>query len=451
MPELADFYRIPPAERDRVLLQAVQDAHAWHFTRNAAYRTTVAGRGVGPAVAPAQLPRLLRVSAITFKSYVEQLGTPFPQDQPRRVVAWLADQLSIRLPQDPALVLRRRYGSFEALLTAIEALYSDLELEIVTSSGTSGVFTMMVRDRTAAETATRAYFTAIAHCWSIGPQHDMVFVMPERTRVAMGRIAAIGTRVLDWGAESAVSYTMPFSADPDTIRIRTGRTFRPGLRGLWERHASHRFMVWAYNALAERRVLRHTLHALERSAARGRPVLLLGGLVQLDAVAQHLLAQGGMELPARSRVATGGGVKQAHPRTPDQIRADLARALRDPSGAPLPVADVYGMAEAHWAAFQCAQGNYHLPPWVYVAALDDDDRLLQGSEVTGFLAFWDPLGGGELYPPFFRTADHVHLVNGNGHFDPARVCACGDDSSYLRPNSIQRLDLIEEAGCGATL
>lgn len=451
MPDLSDFYTIPPAERDRLLLDAIQASHAWHYPRNTAYRNTVAARGVGPNVSPGDLHRLLRVSAITFKSYVEQLGTPFPQDHPRRVVAWLADQLSLKLPQDPALALRPRYASFEALLSAIEALYADLRLEIVTSSGTSGVFTIMVRDRESAETATRAYFTAIAHSWNIGPRHDMVFVMPERTRVAMGRIASIGTRVLDWTSESAVAYTMPFSANPDTIRIRTGRTFRPGLHGLWEQHALQRFMVWAYSALAEKKVVSHTVQALERSAANGHPVLLLGGLVQLDAIGQHLLAHGAMELPAGSRVATGGGVKQAYPRAPNAIRQDLQRALRGPDGAMLPVSDVYGMAEAHWAAFQCPEGNYHLPPWVYVAALDNDDEPLRGPEVVGFLAFWDPLAGGRLYPPFFRTADQVCLVNGNGHFDPARCCPCGDTSPYIKPNSIQRLDLIEEAGCGATL
>jgi hypothetical protein len=267
----------------------------------------------------------------------------------------------------------------------------------------------------------------------------------------MARIAAMGTRVLDWGAESGVAYTMPFAADPDTIRIRTGRTFRPGLRGLLEKHAMHRFMRWAYTALAEAKFVTRTIEALKESVHRGRPAMLLGGLVQLDAVGQRLLAEGGMELPRGSRVATGGGPKEAYHRTPGQIRADLGRALGLPDGAGAPVADVYGMAEGHWAAFQCPEKNYHMPPWVRVAAVDDDDRLLEGSDVTGLLAFWDPLSGGRVYPPFFRTADRVRLVNGSGHHDPGLVCPCGDDTPYLIRDSILRVDLIEEAGCAATL
>jgi hypothetical protein len=115
------------------------------------------------------------------------------------------------------------------------------------------------------------------------------------------------------------------------------------------------------------------------------------------------------------------------------------------------VTDIYGMAEANWAAFQCPEGNYHMPPWVYVGVMDDDDRPLQGSDITGLLAFWDPLGGGNGYPPFFQSADWVRLVNGNGYFDAGLVCPCGDVTPYIVRNTIQRVDLIEEAGCGATL
>lgn len=451
MPGLNDFYTIKPAARDKMLLDAIGNRHAWHFSRNRAYRVTVTARGVGPSLRSEHLSRLLRVSAITFKGYIEHLGTPFPQDQPQRFLEWLAGQLSFELPLERAGRLRVRYSTLERLLVSIEALYVDLGLEVVTSSGTSGKFTILVRDRAAVKGATDAYFTAIAHAWSIGSQHDMVFVMPEQTRVAMASIARLGTRELGWDTHSSVLYTMPFAAEPDTIRVRTGRTFRPGLRGLWERHILNRFMVWAYESLAEDKFISLTVRALEQSAAAGNPVMLLGGLVQLDAVAQHLQAQGGMQLPAGSRVATGGGPKQIHSRTPDQIRNDLGQVLRGPNGTSLPVVDVYGMAEANWAAFECPEGNHHIPPWVYVAAMDENDRPLEGSDVTGLLAFWDPIGGGDVYPPFFQTADEVRLVNANGCFDPVRVCPCGNDTPYLIHDTIQRVDLVEEAGCGAIL
>jgi hypothetical protein len=168
-----------------------------------------------------------------------------------------------------------------------------------------------------------------------------------------------------------------------------------------------------------------------------RPLMLLGGLVQLHSLARHLQ----MKFPPGSRVATGGGVKETYPFTPEQIRADLQAAF---PGTPL--SDVYGMAEANWAAFECPAGNYHIPPWVYAVVTDDDDRILHGPDVSGLLAFFDPVGGGDLIPPFFQTADHVRLINGGNAHDPQLGCPCGEESTYIR-GRIHRVDLLEEAGC----
>ena len=70
--------------------------------------------------------------------------------------------------------------------------------------------------------------------------------------------------------------------------------------------------------------------------------------------------------------------------------------------------------------------------------------------VAGMLAFFDPVGGGGVFPPFFQTADRVTLVNGGSSFDPALVCGCGDDSAYI-VGGVQRADLMDEAGCAGQL
>jgi hypothetical protein len=110
------------------------------------------------------------------------------------------------------------------------------------------------------------------------------------------------------------------------------------------------------------------------------------------------------------------------------------------------VSDVYGMAEANWAAFECNCGNYHIPPWVYAVVTDDDDRIVEGEEATGLLAFFDPVAGGDLIPPFFQTADRVRLVTPGP--DRMLACPCGYNSPYIG-GAIQRVDLVEEAGCAA--
>jgi hypothetical protein len=131
--------------------------------------------------------------------------------------------------------------------------------------------------------------------------------------------------------------------------------------------------------------------------------------------------------------------------SPDEIRRDLMRAFRPADGGALPLRDVYGMAEANWAAMQCSAGNYHIPPWVHAVTLDDDGEIRPGDRATGLLAFFDPFGSGDLFPGFFRTADQVTLAAGRAE----TLCPCGDPGAYLERNSIQRVDLLGEAGCAA--
>jgi hypothetical protein len=63
------------------------------------------------------------------------------------------------------------------------------------------------------------------------------------------------------------------------------------------------------------------------------------------------------------------------------------------------------------------------------------------------LAFFDPFGAGALFPGFFRTADSVTLVVGDGD----TICPCGEPGVYLEKDSIQRVDLLGEAGCAAQI
>ncbi len=439
MPELERFYHLPPSQRQTELQAAVLREHAYHYERNAAYCLTLKGRGVGQRVAPEDFAHLLRPSALTFKSYAELMG-PFPQDQPVRFLSWLNRQLSVPLNEERWSQLKPRYGNLEALLQAIEQLYADLGIEIVTSSGTSGRASFVVRDDLTVQLAVSAFFSGIARAWGIQRGTALVFMMPAETRVAMARTARLGTQTLRWMDDAPVHYTIPFAATPDLIRIRAGRTYRPGLEGWLERRVLNPGMRWANSHLANPQSIDLTRRRLEELIRANRPLMLLGGMAQLHAVAQVVQLQ----LPEGSRVATGGGMKEAYDYTPAQIRVDLAKAF----GAP--VCDVYGMAEANWAAFECPAGNHHIPPWIYAVVTDDDDRILDGPDTTGLLAFFDPEGGGRLIPPFFQTADRVRLVNGAGGHDSTRICACGEDTAYIL-GEIQRADLVEEAGCAAQI
>ena len=450
---LANFWAVPAARREAILLEAIAATHTWHYARNRAYRQAVAARGVDAGVTPAPdvLARLLRPTAQTFKSYIDVTGSSFPQDNPSSFVEWLDDQLSFDLTRERFASLRRRYRSLEALLGAVEHTFADLGLQMSTSSGTSGRSTIMVRDGDSTAKTVESFYLAFLRYLGVEGVQRAVFVMPRHTRIAMARMAAFSVQRLGLG-DDRVHFAIPFPADPDKVRIRAGRTFRPGLSGLVERRLWHPFMGWMQGRVVDPRAVRTTVDLLGRAEAGGERLLLFGGWVQLHAVALALREAGRrLRLAPGSLLGTGGGLKELYPCTPAEIRADLGQVITLADGQPIPVRDVYGMAEGNWAAMQCSAGSYHVPPWIYARTLDEDDGLQQAADSTGLLAFYDPYGGGRLFPAFFKTADRVRLIHGNGSGDAAPCCLCGEPGTYILRDSIQRVDLLDEAGCAAQI
>jgi hypothetical protein len=457
--ELADFWAMTRAQRESILLEAIARTHAWHYERNRAYRRTVAARGVAatvegamehsPGVRSELLPRLIRPTAQTFKSYIDILGTPFPQDRPHAFLDWLADQLSVELPRERFARFRPRYRSLEALLQDIERVYADHGFEISTSSGTSGRSTIMVRDRVGTDKTVESFYLAFQRYLGMQADHRVIFVMPRQTRIAMARMANFSVRRLGL-ADDQVHFAIPFPAQPDQVRIRAGRTFRSGWAGILERRFWHRFANWMQEYYVTPRAVRRTIDLLTRAEVAGEKVLVFGGWVQLHAIAQELQRAGRtLRLAPGSLLGTGGGLKELYPFTPAQICEDLADVIGLTNDQPIPIRDVYGMAEGNWAAMQCHQANYHIPPWIYARTLDEDDRFQEGPDAVGLLAFFDPYGGGRLFPAFFQAADQVRLILGDGARDADRRCPCGETGAYITQDSIQRVDLLDEAGCAA--
>jgi hypothetical protein len=445
-------------QRQRILLQAIAATHTWHYGRNDSYRQAVVARGVGASLEldgdgsgslGEVLPRLLRPTAQTFKSYIDILGTPFPQDRPRPFLDWLGAQLSVDLPPAATTRLRERYPSLEALLQEVESSCDGLDLEILTSSGTSGRSTIMVRDGQATRSTVESFYLAFQRHLGMDGVRRAIFIMPRQTRIAMARMAAFSVKRLGLD-DDRIHFTIPFAAQPDQVRIRAGRTFRSGWRGTVERRFWHPFMNWMQEHYVNSRAVAGALDLLARAEEAGEKVLLFGGWVHLHALALSLQEAGRvLHLAPGSLLGTGGGLKERYPFAPVRIREDLGQAIKQADGQPVEVRDVYGMAEANWAAMQCRAGNYHVPPWIYARTLDEDGHFQETADAAGLLAFFDPYGGGQLFPAFFRTADQVRLVRPDVDPDGGLACPCGDSGDYIGQDSIQRVDLFDEAGCAA--
>jgi len=464
---LTDFWSMEALQKQQILSQAIAEVHTWQYKRNWAYRQVVSAHGVGPVIDPegsattgkhqtCSYSRLLRPTAQTFKSYIDLLGTPFPQDQPQAFVRWLADQLSVDLPRERSARLRQRYRSLEMLLRDVERLFADFGLEVSTSSGTSGRSSIVVRDQEGIDRTVESFYLAFQRQMGMQADHRAIFIMPRHTRIAMARMAHFSVKRVGL-PDDRVHFAIPFPAYPDQVRIRAGRTFRPGWHGAVERRLWHPAMNWINDRLVTSQAVRRAINWLRQAEIAGEKVLLFGGLVQLHAVARELASKGQtLRLAPGSLLGTGGGLKELYPFGPAQIRHDTAQVIGLTNGEPIPIRDVYGMAEANWAAMQCQHGNYHVPPWVYAVTLDDDGLFQEGVDTTGLLAFFDPFGGATLFPAFFKTADRVRLIDparaltrDQPHLPGDHTCPCGEVGAYLVRDSIQRVDLLDEAGCAA--
>ena len=450
-----DFYHLPPQKRSNVLLDEIISTHTYHFEKNAAYRNLVSAKGIGPTISEKDLSRILRPTAQVFKSYIDILGTSFPHHKPQEFIDWLEGNLSLPLHKNKSKQLKRQYPSLEAFLVSIEELYSDHGLEIGTSSGTTGRATIMVHDSRSADKAAEAYQLAVYSLWGTFNQHHFIFVMPSETRIVMARIARTATARL--GIDSQAHFTIPFSATPDQVRIRSGRLFEPGIKGWIEQKILHPFMVWMNENYVKSKYVNLTIEQLEKFSQTGEDVLLFGGFVQLHHIYLGLKERGYhstqqmLSLGDQSIIGTGGGMKEEYPFTPSQIIQDLQSLVRLKNGTPIPHRDVYGMAEANWAAAQCEEGNYHIPPWVYAVIINEDDMIEESSQATGLLAFYDPLTDMGLYPNFYKTADQMTLVNGGKHFQENFCCPCGNQTAYILKGTITRQDRLDEAGCAGQI
>jgi hypothetical protein len=431
-PALADFCSMGEAERDELLLRRITAVHAYHYERNTAYRNTVAARGVEPWASSAELPRLLRTTSQAFASYIEVLGTPFPQDQPAGFAEWLADQVSVDLR--PRHHFRSRYRSLERLLRVVERACSGPGLQLLTSTGRSGRTRVVPRDRAGTDLAAESFRLCFQRYLGMSADYTAILMMPESTRIAPARMARYGVQKLGLTSDR-VHCTTGFLASPDKVRVRAGRTYRTGWRGAIEKRVWHPAMTLVQDRLLDAQAVESAISRLIPAVAHGEKVLLFGSLTQLHGIASFLLdGRRTLTLAPGSLLGTWGGMKEAYAKGPAEIRQDLQSAFRLADRGPVPIRDVYGVAEANWAAMQCSQGSYHIPPWVHAVTLDDDEAFQKRARATGQLAFFDPCGGGDLFPAFFRTADRATLVKGT-------ACPCGEPGSYLEEASIERMDL----------
>lgn len=181
------------------------------------------------------------------------------------------------------------------------------------------------------------------------------------------------------------------------------------------------------------------LRALSRAAERRQRVVIFGTPALMMELLEEVQRRGlSLALPQGSTISYGGGWKSfTGARVPE---AELVRRLTTTFGvAPAAISEGYSMTEINGLFPRCAQGRFHVPPFLEAVIYAEDLSLRQGPEVRGTLGVLDPFA--TSYPGFVLTGDNVSLSRA--------PCPCGlAGPSILR---VERSPGKDVKGCGGIM
>ena len=183
--------------------------------------------------------------------------------------------------------------------------------------------------------------------------------------------------------------------------------------------------------------LEHLIADLEASSSAVQPILIGPPAMMLD-LADTVKRRGAKLNLERSGgyVITAGGWKRANDRAVE--RASFGAIMGDALGLsdPRAVRDCFNMVELNSVLMTCHEGNFHLPPTLYMTARSVENLRPLSPNEEGVIAFCDATA--TSYPAFVLSDDF-------GIVGDYASCSCGLSSPWFRPT--RRLSTVEARGC----
>ncbi len=178
---------------------------------------------------------------------------------------------------------------------------------------------------------------------------------------------------------------------------------------------------------------------IRKSIDEGQKVFIFGAPYQFkdlcDVLAGHNRR---LALKKGSFVLFGGGWKSF---AGDAIsRETLVDMLADALNiSPEMILEGYSMTEINTLMLRCEHGRFHIPPVIEPVIFGEELNPLNGNDVKGAFGFLDPLAAS--YPGFIISGDYVHMIDGE--------CGCGLSGPAI--TDIGRLPGSEVKGCGGIM
>jgi hypothetical protein len=408
-----DLYRVPLDEAQAMQLKAIKYTFARHYDNNGFYQEYCKTRGISPSDIKTvdDLLKIPLIPDLTFKQYPE--GKEFAR--------WIESVFTGDLPK---VAIKGIRPTFDEVIDGFNAS----GLVVTYSSGTSGRFTFIPRDRQTFLASQYGIAKSVVNMWTgdlFETDGYLLLPNPAKTNVFAGKVTSVYFDMLN-------NVEMAVDREITTKVIRAAMSGGHGLKGILSSYVQKR---------AQAKTIDKVIQWLEGRDKAGGNVSLVGAPYLLYFIMHRLQALGkSFDFGEDSLVLTAGGWKLLENlRLPvKEFRKQVDDVLGIPEASCL---DLYGMVEGNGFMVQCPEGHYLHVPYTFYKSLTLNEDLSPADEgEPGRYAFLDALS--ESYPAFVISGDQVRL------FEHCPVC---DRPGPVLEPEIDRVKGQELRGCAEEL
>ena len=426
---------------------AILRNHAHYLANIPLYRKLAVEEGCGQEVDIQTIKRKLMFSADIFKSYEQ---------------AWLDDGDFGRMTQWLEGIYDRHIRIDVSGIKTIDEWIERLGvsgIHVVYSSGTSGEFSFIPRDKQDWELSRTANINYLVPLWAgrltqstlshLSLKSAIKLVSPDSFAQMAGKrglpdydAAFLGFRHGRMGNQVLIQELVPLFPRHYFLYDMpiTGAALRSLRRGAQTDKEQQQLAE-----LQEEIIGQEEIHYLKfsdnirQSAAGKQKVIIFGAPYQFKKLCESLVRHNKrLTLAKGSFVLFGGGWKSFSGEA--MSREALVRMLTDSLNIPPQmIMEGYSMTEINTLLLRCEHGRFHIPPIIEPVILDEELNPLEGKDNRGAFGFLDPLA--VSYPGFIISGDYVHMIDGE--------CDCGLTGPAI--TEIGRMPGSEVKGCGGIM
>ena len=427
--------------------KAILINHAHYLENIPAYRRFAQEEGIQQLDEIEPIKGHLMLPDDLFKSYDQGW---LDENNFTRMNAWLSEIYHHRVDVDVFGV--------ESIDTWIQCL-GEHGIKLVYSSGTSGNFSFIPRDRmnwNLFTTASTCYIAPLLMYKKVGMFWQHLLVKPAARLLSPAAFVTMSHKL------RAADYDAVFL---DFARGRTGnQTLEQELAPLFRRHyflyetdlSPSVLRLVTRGAKTEKdqeqllnlqqvvvgrkeenycRIIEH----MKQSTAERQKIFIFGTTQQYKELCETIAERKeSIRLKRGSLVLFGGGWKSF---TGEKISREKLVALMSENLnlPPERILEGYSMTEINAFMLRCDYGRFHIPPTIEPVIFNEELELVEGNDIRGIFAFLDPLA--IAYPGFIISGDEVHFVDGE--------CQCGLNGPAV--TEIGRARAREIKGCGGIM